>query len=66
MSNNGVFSLLLNENFAVPYSSQTEKNDCSNPLPRKLSILTLGYKKAVKLLTAALFVLLNIWDINKF
>ena len=29
MSNNRVFSLILNENFAVPYSSQTEKNSCS-------------------------------------
>ena len=26
MRNNRVFSLLLNENFVVPYSSQTEKN----------------------------------------
>ena len=26
MSNNRVFSLILNENFAVPYSSQNEKN----------------------------------------
>ena len=26
MKNNRVFSLLLNENFVVPYSSQTEKN----------------------------------------
>ena len=26
MKNNRVFSLLLNENFAVPYSSQTQKN----------------------------------------
>ena len=29
MSNNRVFSLILNENFAVPYSSQNEKNYCS-------------------------------------
>ena len=29
MSNNRVFSLILNKNFAVPYSSQNEKNYCS-------------------------------------